>query len=213
MVASVRDLFNSRTRGPDASEENFFSEACLVKGNPYRYEERHFDCLELRNNFLFTQRATASESDLFPGMANVKVHRGFYSLYTGTKPDSDHNKTSARVEVLEAVKGLVDKYKGEEISITVTGFSLGAALATLTAMDIVTHGYNKTTTYVDKNTAAKELDHDIALVNKHLDCLKAECRIPPNWWAGENRNRMLQLENGRWEHCNPLNLDIVAAQA
>ncbi|KAK8635339.1 hypothetical protein V6N13_004080 [Hibiscus sabdariffa] len=181
MAGAAGDLFNSDTRGPNASKEDFFSKACLVQGNPYRYEVSSFiyagsqsvdsawigyvavatdqgkralgrrDILiawrgtattsEWINNFQVTQRATAS--DLFPGRTNVKVHQGFHSLYTGTKPDSDHNKTSARDQVLEAVKGLVYKYKGEEISITVTGFSLGAALATLTAMDIVTHGYNK----------------------------------------------------------------------
>ncbi|KAK8635349.1 hypothetical protein V6N13_004090 [Hibiscus sabdariffa] len=450
MVGAVGDLFNSDTYQADASEEDFFSKACLVQGNPYEYKVSRFiyagsqsvdsawigyvavatdqgrdvlgrrDILiawrgtatrsEWRNNLQVSQRATAS--DLFPSQIDVKVkvHRGFHSLYTGTKPDSAHNKTSARDQVLEAVKDLVDRYKGEEISITVTGFSLGAALATLTAIDIVANGYNKppngepfmvtaftfgcprvgntefarefnalcdhqlhllrieneddfipripleclsytslgntlvvnssvskylkrglsfdyscslpslqkryeyeafdnlcvvlsllanmwllpqwlalllflvitiiipekksdgdelygvdfpdeeedkngfkfrfTISFgdgfepihtgmskgsklrekyschsmdvylhgvaikdVDKNTAAGKLDHDIALVNKHLDCLKAECRIPSNWWAGENRNRMLQSENGRWEHCNRLNLDIVAPQA
>ncbi|XP_022777321.1 phospholipase A1-II 1-like [Durio zibethinus] len=94
------------------------------------------------NNVNFFQ---TSASELFGAGNNAKVHSGFLSLYTGTSWKSAYNKTSAREQVLKAVRELVNKYQDEEISITVTGYSLGAALATLNAMDIVANGYNKPT--------------------------------------------------------------------
>jgi Lipase (class 3) len=61
-----------------------------------------------------------------------KVARGFLSLY---KSASEEVK-SLSSSVIEEVKRLMEVYKGEELSITVVGHSLGAALALLVADEV-----------------------------------------------------------------------------
>lgn len=74
----------------------------------------------------------------------VKVLAGFVDLYTDRDPSCRFCKYSAREQVLTEVRRLVGRYTaaGEDVSVTVTGHSLGSALAMLSAYDIAETGAN-----------------------------------------------------------------------
>ncbi|XP_076881158.1 phospholipase A1-II 1-like [Bidens hawaiensis] len=98
--------------------------------------------LEWINDLKFDKVAAP---DIFKGDENVKIQRGWHSIYTTSDPKSKFNKSCVRDQVLEEVRRLVDLHKNEEVSLTIVGHSMGAALATLNAVDIVVNGYNKPT--------------------------------------------------------------------
>ncbi|KAK3431251.1 hypothetical protein EUGRSUZ_E02678 [Eucalyptus grandis] len=114
-----------------------------------------------RRDILVTWRGTANllesfediqddlkpATDIFKDDTDTKIHAGFLDLYTKSDFLNDYTRHSARDQVLREVRKQVDLYagKGETISITVAGHSLGAALATINALDIVTNGYNAPT--------------------------------------------------------------------
>ncbi|XP_038708058.1 phospholipase A(1) DAD1, chloroplastic-like [Tripterygium wilfordii] len=83
-------------------------------------------CLEWLENL----RATLSP--VHSGKPGPMVESGFLSLYYSGNSTS----LSLRDMVREEIKRLLQSYGGEPLSLTITGHSLGAALATLAAYDI-----------------------------------------------------------------------------
>lgn len=71
------------------------------------------------------------------GDGDVKVEHGFLSIYKSKSASTRYNKSSASEQVMEEVIRLVNLYsqRGEEVSLTITGHSLGGALALLNAYD------------------------------------------------------------------------------
>ncbi|KAF8392283.1 hypothetical protein HHK36_022625 [Tetracentron sinense] len=72
----------------------------------------------------------------------VKVESGFLDVYTDKDENCRFCKYSAREQILTEVKRIIQQYPNEEMSITITGHSLGSALAMLSAYDIVETGLN-----------------------------------------------------------------------
>ncbi|KAL5561795.1 hypothetical protein UlMin_031542 [Ulmus minor] len=75
---------------------------------------------------------------------DVKVESGFLDLYTDKDEKCRFCKYSAREQIVAEVKRLIEMYPNEELSVTITGHSLGAALAILSAYDIAETGINVT---------------------------------------------------------------------
>ncbi|XP_071939021.1 phospholipase A1-Igamma2, chloroplastic-like isoform X2 [Coffea arabica] len=70
----------------------------------------------------------------------VKVESGFVDLYTDKDESCRFCRYSAREQILGELKRLVNMHRNEEISMTITGHSLGSALAVLSAYDIAETG-------------------------------------------------------------------------
>ncbi|KAJ7524734.1 hypothetical protein O6H91_17G018500 [Diphasiastrum complanatum] len=90
----------------------------------------------IRNLQDWLSPADFDPSEALESLGNVKVERGFRSIYTSKKRRSRYNKESAQEQLLSEIRRLMKKYEGEDLSITVTGHSLGGALAFLSAYDI-----------------------------------------------------------------------------
>ncbi|XP_031123827.1 phospholipase A1-IIalpha-like [Ipomoea triloba] len=94
---------------------------------------------EWKSNFTFV----FVKAPLFFGQdSDPQVHKGWYDMYTTINQDSQLNQKSARDQIREEAARLVELYKDEEISITVTGHSLGSSMATLNATDLAFNPIN-----------------------------------------------------------------------
>lgn len=67
---------------------------------------------------------------------SIKIESGFFELYTSKEKTCKYCSFSAREQVLAELRRIIHRYRGEKLSITITGHSLGAALALLSAYDI-----------------------------------------------------------------------------
>lgn len=74
---------------------------------------------------------------------DVRVESGFLDLYTDKDENCKFCKYSVREQILAEVNRLINHaYPKEQLSITITGHSLGGALALLSAYDLVETGIN-----------------------------------------------------------------------
>ncbi|XP_042439982.1 phospholipase A1 EG1, chloroplastic/mitochondrial-like [Zingiber officinale] len=74
---------------------------------------------------------------------DVKVASGFLSLYTSGDSSTKFGSGSCREQLLSELSRLLCEYKGEEVSITLAGHSMGSALALLLGYDIAEPGLNQ----------------------------------------------------------------------
>ncbi|KAI3741718.1 hypothetical protein L1987_59392 [Smallanthus sonchifolius] len=88
-------------------------------------------CLEWIENLRVTL-TSLSNNDVAPEKKRAMVQKGFLSMYTTATPTCP----SLRDMVREEISRIIETYGDEPLSVTITGHSLGAALATLTAYDI-----------------------------------------------------------------------------
>ncbi|KAE8719991.1 putative Isoflavone reductase [Hibiscus syriacus] len=75
------------------------------------------------------------------GKTNIKVQSGFLGVYCSKGEFTRYNKLSAKEQVMEEIRRLVAFFRnrGEEVSLTICGHSLGGALALLNACDAATY--------------------------------------------------------------------------
>ncbi|KAE8718401.1 Detected protein of unknown function [Hibiscus syriacus] len=86
-VGSVGDLYDDDTGKPDASKENFFEVACLIKGNKFKYVVTHFLYADSESEWFGYVAVTPDDGKAVVGRRDILV------AWRGTKTDTEwiHN--------------------------------------------------------------------------------------------------------------------------
>ncbi|KAJ0082739.1 hypothetical protein Patl1_11183 [Pistacia atlantica] len=104
-----------------------------------------------RRDIVVAWRGTVAPSEWFMDLktkldrfgskqSRIQVQHGFLSIYKSKSEETRYNKLSASEQVMEELNRLVIFFqeRGEEVSLTITGHSLGGALSLLNAYEAAT---------------------------------------------------------------------------
>ncbi|KAL4385410.1 hypothetical protein GQ457_15G029280 [Hibiscus cannabinus] len=206
MAGAAGDLFNSRTRRryTPASKETFFSQACLVEGNPYQYKV---------SRYIYTVETAwigyvAVVSDR---MKHVLGRRDIVIAWRGTATTSEWRDN---FHVLPRATAS-DIFTGRTNVKVHRGFhSLHTATNPTEQVRILHWAENKRrdrwfSDVGEDQDIGKDQDQDgcdlITISEDGVgvgvgdDHLRDDYKLPSNWWADEDRRGMVQMnKDGRW---------------
>ncbi|KAK9138937.1 hypothetical protein Sjap_009531 [Stephania japonica] len=109
----------------------------------------------------FMSSLTPARLDPHNPLPEVKVESGFLNLYTSDDRSCKFGVGSCRQQLLSEVSRILNMYKGEEMSITLAGHSMGSSLAVLLGYDIAELGMNKrSSTSTNTSTSCSTSNRD-----------------------------------------------------